>query len=208
MKKCVSCGLDIEDGVKFCMHCGASQPVEPAAPAVPAEPAAEAPAAAAAPSAPAAEESASAQKAEPAVRAEPPAAPEAPKTQTVHFSAPAGASRPAQEHKPPVFTPTPVPTVDPERPAPKSRYALLSTWGTVGALLLMNIPVIGLIFMIVWACGGCRKYAKRNLARAELILIAASILINVILLLVLRFAFPELLIQLYELTHPGYTIIF
>ena len=84
----------------------------------------------------------------------------------------------------------------------------MSTWGTVGAILLMAIPVVGLIFAIVWACGGCRKYAKRNLARAELILMAVGVLLAVAGALVLRFAYPQILISIYELLNPGYTIIF
>ena len=37
-------------------------------------------------------------------------------------------------------------------------------------MLLLCIPVIGLILLIVWACGGCRKLSKRSFARATLIL--------------------------------------
>ncbi len=240
MKKCVSCGLDIEDGVKFCMHCGAPQPAD--APAAPAAPTVTetpviptvtgTPAAPVTPAAPAEAAKAETPEAKPAVQ---PAleqkepvftAPAAPRTETVHFSAPAQSPaapqkpaqpahaqqpvRPQQAAQPqrPAFTPTPVPPVDPEKPGAKSRWALMSTWGTVGAILLMGIPVVGLIFAIVWACGGCRKYAKRNLARAELILMAVGVLLAVAGALVLRFVFPEYLIGLYEILHPGYTIVF
>lgn len=234
MKKCVSCGLDIEEGVRFCMHCGAPQPAD-AAPAAPAAPTVtetpviptvmETPAAPVTPAAPAEEAKAETPEAKPAVQPtleqkEPVhAASAAPRTETVHFSAPQTPAQPAHAQQPvhpqqtaqpqrPVFTPTPVPAVDPERPAAKSRWALMGTWGTVGAMLLMSIPVVGLIFAIVWACGGCRKYAKRNLARAELILMAVGVLLAVAGALVLRFVFPEYLIGLYEILHPGYTIVF
>lgn len=239
MKKCVSCGLDIEDGVKFCMHCGAPQPAD-AAPAAPAAPTVtetpviptvtETPAAPVTPAAPAEAAKAETPEAKPAVQPaleqkDPVhAASAAPRTETVHFSAPAQApaapqtpAQPAHAQQPvhqtaqpqrPAFTPTPVPAADPEKPGAKSRWALMSTWGTVGAILLMAIPVVGLIFAIVWACGGCRKYAKRNLARAELIFIAAGVILAVAGALVLRFVYPHIIISIYELFRPGYTLIF
>lgn len=46
-------------------------------------------------------------------------------------------------------------------------------------------PLVGLILMIVWACGGCRKLQKRNLARASLILAVIGLALS----LVLGFAF-------------------
>lgn len=47
---------------------------------------------------------------------------------------------------------------------------IISTWEYVGIILIMGIPVIGLIFIIVWACGGCKKKSKTNMARALLLL--------------------------------------
>lgn len=44
----------------------------------------------------------------------------------------------------------------------------------------MCIPVIGLIFIIVWTCGGCRKVNKKSFARATLITIAIGLVISVI----------------------------
>lgn len=48
-------------------------------------------------------------------------------------------------------------------------------------MLLMCIPILGQILMIVWACGGCRKLQKRNLARAGLILLVISLILSLIL---------------------------
>lgn len=47
----------------------------------------------------------------------------------------------------------------------------------LGSILLMMIPVLGWLLAIIWACGGCRKYAKRNLARGSLLyaLITAAV---------------------------------
>lgn len=53
-----------------------------------------------------------------------------------------------------------------------SPYEPISAWGFIGILTLFAIPVIGWIFAIIWACGGCRKLNKRNLSRGYLIILA------------------------------------
>lgn len=79
-------------------------------------------------------------------------------------------------------TPAPVPIPPtPEAPDKQSKYALISTLGYVGILLLIAIPVVGPILMIVWALGGCRKLQKRNFARANLLLALVSLLLTVII---------------------------
>ena len=80
--------------------------------------------------------------------------------------------------------PMPVPVCTapvPEGPQPGSKYELISTGGLIGIMLLMCIPVIGLLLVIIWACGGCRKLQKRNLARAALIMMAVSLVISLLL---------------------------
>ena len=104
--------------------------------------------------------------------------------------------------------PAAVPAEDPERPKKKSKWGIISTKGYIGINLLMAIPVIGLILTIIWACGGCRKYAKRNYARAMLIFMAIGIILLIVGALVLRFVFPELIVQVFEMLYPGYTIVF
>ncbi len=64
---------------------------------------------------------------------------------------------------------------------PGSKYEPISTWGYIGIMLLMCIPVVGFILVLVWAFGGCRKLNKRNLARASLIMTVISIIIAVII---------------------------
>ena len=51
----------------------------------------------------------------------------------------------------------------------------MSTWGYLGSLLLMAIPLAGFIITIVWAAGGTQNPHRRNLARGMLVfmLIAA-----------------------------------
>lgn len=53
-----------------------------------------------------------------------------------------------------------------------SPYEPISAWGYIGIWALFAIPVIGWIFAIVWACGGCRKLNKRNMARGYLLVLA------------------------------------
>lgn len=53
-----------------------------------------------------------------------------------------------------------------------SPYEPITAWGYIGILALLAVPVIGWIFAIVWACGGCRKLNKRNLSRGYLMILA------------------------------------
>ena len=81
----------------------------------------------------------------------------------------------------PVYHPPAAPQAG-ETPPPKgSKYEPITTGGFIGIMLLMCIPLIGIILTIVWACGGCRKVQKRNLARASLILIAVGLVISLVL---------------------------
>lgn len=57
-------------------------------------------------------------------------------------------------------------------PPKGSPYAVLGSWGFVGSMLLMSIPIAGFIIMIVWAAGGTMNHNRRNLARGYLLLIA------------------------------------
>ena len=72
--------------------------------------------------------------------------------------------------------------------APTGKYAPITTGGYVGIILLMCIPIIGLILTIVWACGGCKKTAKKNFAKATLILMLVSLVLSLVVALVARFS--------------------
>ena len=100
------------------------------------------------------------------------------------------------------------PQAEPQEPRPgrKSPYAPMSGIGMAVQLFLMNIPVIGLVLSILWACGVCRKIARRSLARAHLILLVIGILLLVAAAIVLRFCFTEEITRLFEQAFPGYTI--
>ena len=186
MANCTECGAQLKDGIKFCTECGA---------AVPEGKAETAPASETQPQQP--------QKTE-QQNAQPQQIPPQPQQQQQTYVPPQNAApqqpyaqpqpayaqpqpvyqQPAYAQPAPVYAqPAPVYAQPGQEPAPgpDSRYGLISTWGFIGIMLLLCIPIIGFILMIVWACGGCRKYQKRNLCRAMLIFMAVSLVISLIL---------------------------
>ena len=76
-------------------------------------------------------------------------------------------------------------------PSNKSKYEPISTRGYLGIWLLMIIPIINLLMLIVWACGGCRKISKRNFARAMFIVWIIAIILGVILTIVFKGTFDK-----------------
>ena len=124
------------------------------------------------------------------------------------YDTPREQSSASGSYEPRPAQPRSLPKEDPEKPASKSKWQIMSTWGTFGAMLLMCIPAIGFILTIIWACGGCRKYAKRNLARAVLLGLVLCLILSVAAALVLRFVFPDVLVRAFEFFNPGYTIEF
>lgn len=60
----------------------------------------------------------------------------------------------------------------------------ISTGGYIGIMFLMMLPLINLILLIIWACGGCKKVNKRNFARAMLVWIVIASVLGGLLLLV------------------------
>ena len=111
---------------------------------------------------------------------------------------------PAYAPAPPVYAPAPA--EDPDRPGRKSKYAPMTSVGMALELFLMSIPVVGLILMILWSCGACRKIARRNLARACLILLILGIVAAIVGALLIRFVFQSEFTDLFERLVPGYTI--
>ena len=156
-KFCTGCGAPVEEGLKFCTGCGTA--LEAAAPVM----------------------------AEPVPQYTPPAPEPVPQ-----YTAPV--QEPAPQYMPPTPAAAPVYREAPPRqsgraakaPGVNSPYQPISTWGFVGILVLFSIPIVGLVFAIVWACGGCRKINKRNLSRAMLILMAIGLVLVLLMGLLLR----------------------
>lgn len=74
----------------------------------------------------------------------------------------------------------------------------ISTGGYIGILFLMLLPLINLILLIIWACGGCKKVNKRNLARAMLVWMLIASLLGGLLFLVGGFLFGDTINALKE----------
>ncbi len=82
----------------------------------------------------------------------------------------------------------PVPTSESVRsgdvePPSNSPYAVLSSWGFVGSLLLLCLPLAGFIIAIVWASGGSFNQNRRNLARAYLLIIGLVLALYIVILI-------------------------
>ncbi len=202
MTRCTNCGAELKDGVRFCVECGYAVPQdEPAAEAAPA------PVEAAEEIVSSAEQTLSepsgvfAAAPAPEIIPDKPAEPTAPSGYGFAPAAPAAPAYSAPQRDA-------GPAEAPGKPPKKSRWEIMSGKGTLGAILLMNIPVVGLILMIAWSCGACRKYAKRNLARAMLIIFCACLVLAVAAALVVRFVFPDTVVAVFEALFPGYTLTF
>ncbi|MBR3556988.1 MAG: zinc ribbon domain-containing protein [Oscillospiraceae bacterium] len=140
--------------------------------------------------------------------APPPAAQAAPAAAPVY---PAAAAAAAPAYPAPAAYPRPAAQAapvaeDPDKPDKKSKYAPMTSLGMAVELFLMSIPVVGFVLMILWSCGVCRKIARRNLARAYLILLIVGLVLAVVLAILGRFVFKDQITQLVEQAIPGYTI--
>lgn len=85
----------------------------------------------------------------------------------------------------------PQPTVYQEEP--------ISTGGYIGILLLMAVPLVNLICLLVWACGGCRKVNKRNLSRAILVLMLIGIVLGGLAMLAGSLLFGDIFDEIKDL---------
>ena len=57
----------------------------------------------------------------------------------------------------------------PVAPAAVYQEEPISTGSYIGIFFLLMLPIVNLICLIIWACGGCAKRNKTNLARALLV---------------------------------------
>ncbi len=172
MAFCTNCGKQMADGVKFCTACGT--PVT-----APAAPAPIAPSTATAPMEPAA----------PVVEQQAATPPVQPVQQAATVQPPVQQPMAAQ----PVYAPQPV------APAAVYQEEPISTGSYIGIFFLMMIPIVNLIFLIVWACGGCAKRNKTNLARALLVWMLIGAVLGGLVLLAGSLLFGDTLDSIREL---------
>ena len=86
-------------------------------------------------------------------------------------------------------------------PAPPAVYTEepISTGSYIGIFFLLMIPVVNIICLIVWACGGCNKKNKTNLSRAMLVWMLIGALIAAIIGLAGGLLFGDSFNELMEL---------
>jgi hypothetical protein len=75
----------------------------------------------------------------------------------------------------------------------------ISTGAYIGIFFLLMLPVINLILLIVWACGGCNKKNKTNLSRALLVWMLIGVLFGGIIALAGGLLFGDSINELMEL---------
>lgn len=90
----------------------------------------------------------------------------------------------------------------------KSGSGELSMWAYMGLLLLAMVPVIGIVFMIVWACGVGDNRQLSRFARGVLLAKAVLFLISILFFMVLAASMQPLLEELeqwaYEYNYGDY----
>ena len=96
--------------------------------------------------------------------------------------------------------PQPQPYTQPQpQYAPVYTEEPISTGAYIGIFFLLMLPVINLILLIVWACGGCNKKNKTNLSRALLVWMLIGVLIGGIIALAGGLLFGDSINELMEL---------
>lgn len=63
------------------------------------------------------------------------------------------------------------------------RYKPLSPWAYFGYQMLFNIPVVGIILLIIFALGGAKNINLRNFARSYFCVYIIMIVVFLVLLL-------------------------
>ncbi len=153
-KFCTGCGMELTDSLMFCTGCGTKVPE-----GAPAE--------------------------APAVKEEIPAEEKVVKEPVMVQAQPEQQQQyiPPQQQPPQqtAYTPPPLPREILDSDIKGTKYEPISAWGFIGIMLLMCIPIVGILLVIIWACGGCRKLCKRSLARATLIMAAIGLVISLII---------------------------
>ena len=84
------------------------------------------------------------------------------------------------------------PAPDPA-PAKDSPWATIGTWGWIGILILLQIPLVNVVLVILWSFGIAKKRVKQSFARAVLVLTLVVTLITVVsTILIARYWGPHI----------------
>ena len=65
-------------------------------------------------------------------------------------------------------------------PDRNGKWGTITTWGWIGILLLLQIPIVNFVLVIVWSFGVSKKQVKQSFARAVLILGLVTAIISVV----------------------------
>ena len=76
------------------------------------------------------------------------------------------------------------PVQQPQAPTIPANYKPISAWGYVGYELLFCIPIVGFIFMLVWAFSN-GNINRKNFARSYLIYLIFGIVISAITIILM-----------------------
>lgn len=106
------------------------------------------------------------------------------------------AAEPAVEETPVPETPAPQPAPQPQvqyipvpaEPEIPAKYRPIGAWGYFGWNLLFSIPIVGFIFMVIFACGGCKNINLRNYSRSffcALLIVVALVLLYILILVII-----------------------
>lgn len=116
-----------------------------------------------------------------------PIAAAAPSAEQPPLPPPQAAQQPPVAASPPVQQTPVAPPPQPVYAAPPAAAVYqeepISTGGYIGILLLLMLPIVNLVCVIIWACGGCRKRNKTNLARALLVWMLIGTVLAVLIFL-------------------------
>ena len=85
--------------------------------------------------------------------------------------------------QPAPVAPSPVP-IQQSQPQQNINSDVMSTLAYIGTFILFAIPIVGLIFAIIWSFNNSINRNRRNLSRAFLIFTIISIILTVILSIV------------------------
>ncbi|MBR5181815.1 MAG: hypothetical protein IKW88_06140 [Clostridiales bacterium] len=60
------------------------------------------------------------------------------------------------------------------------KYRPITMWGYFGLEILFSIPIVGFIFLVVYALGGTRNVNKKNFARSYFCFVIIFVVISAI----------------------------